>query len=116
MIVVIDPELKKLFFDKVMDMCGNSPYESVKWIEAVAYGERVMIIGDELSGYIERNENLQKLKEQYKKALDDEKRRHRLLNSRMLNVNAEIDSYIDEIAEYRLIIHGAGLGGYLEDE
>ena len=40
MIVVIDPEIKRLFFDRLMEMSGNSPYDTLKWVESVAFGER----------------------------------------------------------------------------
>ena len=113
MIVVIDPEVKRLFFDRVMESCGNSPYDASKWIEAVAFGEKVIMVRDELDGFIQRIQELEKERKQFRKAWLSEERKRKSYQTKFRGVDNEIDEYLTRIEEYKSVLRHSGLGEYI---
>lgn len=113
MIVVIDPKLKELFFDRIMEMCGNSPYSATKWIESIAYGEKAFLIGDELDGYIEKIEELEILVNKYKESWMKEKRIAQSMRRKVRYIDDEVDVWMEQIQEYKSILTHSGLGEYI---
>ena len=113
MIVVIDPKLKELFFDRIMEMCGNSPYQATKWIESVAYGEKFMISWGELDGYIKKIEELEILTKKYKESWMKEKRINQQMRNKVRNIDEEVEIWMDQIQEYKSILTHSGLGEYV---
>jgi len=114
MIVVIDPEIKRLFFDRLMEMNGNSHYDTLKWVESVAFGEKTILVKEELDGYIERINHLDKLVEGYRKDYIKEKNARQKIQRKVQGVDEELESYIDEIQGYRSVLINSGLGQYVE--
>ena len=113
MIVVIDPELKKLFFDRVMESCNFSPYDATKWIESVAYGEKVLLSSGEIGEYIEKIEQLQTAVKSYKEQWIKEKNKLYEARRKLRTVDEEIESYLDEIEQYRAVLRHSNLGEYI---
>lgn len=113
MIVVIDPQLKKLFFDRVMEMNGNSPYQATKWIESVAYGEKVTIANKDIDYYVSKINELEKLVEGYRRDYIRENKFRRSLSVKMRGIDEEVESYLEEIEGYRAVLSNVGLGEYL---
>lgn len=114
MIVVIDPEIKRLFFDRLMEMNGNSPYDTLKWVESVAFGEKTILVKEELDGYIERINHLDKLVEGYRKDYIKEKRARQKMQRKVRGIDDELESYLDELQGYRSVLINSGLGEYVE--
>jgi len=114
MIVVIDPEIKRLFFDRIMEMSGNSPYDALKWVESVAFGEKALLVKEELDGYVTKINELKKLVIKYKKEHIKEQRARQKLQRKVRGVDDELESYLDEIQGYRSVLINSGLGEYVE--
>jgi len=114
MIVVIDPEIKRLFFDRLMEMSGNSPYDTLKWVESVAFGEKAILVKEELDGYITKINELQKLVDKYRKEYTREARARQKLQRKVRGVDDELESYLEEIQGYRSVLINSGLGQYVE--
>ena len=113
MIVVIDPEIKKLFFDRLMEMCGNSPYETLKWIESVAFGENAILVKEQ-PDYTDKITELQKLLDGYRRDYIREKRVRQEMQRKMRNIDQEVESYMEELQGYRSVLVSSGLGRYVE--
>jgi hypothetical protein len=113
MIVVIDPKLKELFFDRIMEMCGNSPYQSTKWIESIAYGEKAFIISDELDGYIEKIKELEETAALYRKDWLKEIKKRQQYQEKIRGIDEEVESWMEEIEGYRAVLRHSGLGEYI---
>ena len=113
MIVVIDPKLKELFFDRIMEMCGNSPYGATKLIESVAYGEKAFLISDELDGYIEKIKELEILVNKYKESWMKEKRIAQSMRSKVRGIDEEVAGWMEDIEGYRAVLRHSGLGEYI---
>lgn len=113
MIVVIDPKLKELFFDRIMEMCGNSPYSATKWIESVAYGEKFIISWGELDDYIKKIEELEIMAKKYKESWMKEKRIVQQMRSKVRRIDDEVDIWMEQIQEYKSILTHSGLGEYI---
>lgn len=114
MIVVIDPDIKTLFFDRLMEMCGNSPYDTLKWIESVAFGENAILVKEQPDDYIDKINELQKLVDSYRKDYFKEKGVRQKLQRKVRGVDDELESYLDEIQGYRSVLINSGLGEYVE--
>jgi len=112
MIVVIDPELKQLFFDRVMEMNGFSPYDATKWIESIAYGEKGLLVHQAEN---DPHNEIQKLKEMvntYKNSWLKEKEKRLKMVRKMRGIDDEVESYLDEIEQYRNVLINSGLREY----
>jgi hypothetical protein len=116
MIVVIDPEIKKLFFDRIMEMNGNSPYDTLKWIESVAFGEKTILAKQEqeLDGYINKIERLENQVDRWRRDYINEKKVRQKMQRKVRGVDDELESYLDEIQGYRSVLINSGLGEYVE--
>ena len=115
--VIIDPNVKQLFFDRIMERYGN--YGAVEWIEKIAYGEDVIPVGEQMSGIMERIEELEELNAIYKKWIHDKDNRIRELSKLTTNLNRkvnqideEIEGYINEINDYKKVLAAAGMDSY----
>jgi len=113
MIVVIDPKLKELFFDRIMEMCGNSPYSATKWIESVAYGEKVFLISDELDGYIGKIRELEESAARYRKDWLREMKVRQGYQRKIRNIDEEVEGWMEQIQEYKSVLTHSGLGEYI---
>lgn len=114
MIVVIDPEIKRLFFDRLMEMSGNSPYDALKWVESVAFGEKVILIKEELDGYIAKIERLENQVDRWRRDYINEKKVRQKMQRKVRGIDNELESYLDEIQGYRSVLINSGLGEYVE--
>lgn len=113
MIVVIDPKLKELFFDRIMEICGNSPYQATKWIESIAYGEKSFIISDKLDGYIEKIKELEETVAIYRKDWLKEMKKRQQYQEKIRGIDEEVESWMEEIEGYRAVLRHSGLGEYI---
>jgi len=118
--VTIDPELKRLFFDRIMEMCGNSPYEAAKWIESVAYGENAYLIGGEADGFVQKIELLEgqlteknRLYSSYKKSWIREKDKRYKYEKENSGLRDDLSYAMDQIEEYKAILRHSGLAQYI---
>ena len=113
MIVVIDPEVKRLFFDRIMESCGNSPYDASKWIEAVAFWERAIMVREELDVFIQKIKELEEERTKFRKAWINEERKRKSYQTKLRGVDNEIGEYLDTIEEYKSVLQHSGLGEYI---
>jgi tRNA G10 N-methylase Trm11 len=113
MIVVIDPEVKRLFFDRIMESCDYSEYDASRWIESVAFGERTILVKEELDGFIQRIQELEKETAKFRRAWVNEERKRKLYQSKLRGFDNEIDDYLTMIEEYKSVLRHSGLGEYV---
>jgi hypothetical protein len=113
MIVVIDPEVKRLFFDRIMESCNYSEYDASRWIESIAFGEKAIIVRDELDGFIQRIQELEKERERFRKAWLNEERKRKSYQTKLRGVDNEIGGYMDILEEYRSVLRHSGLQEYI---
>lgn len=112
MIVVIDPKLKQIFFDRVMEMNGNSPYEATKWIESIAYGEKGLLVHQMADDPSNEINNLKERIQSYKRSWINEKEKRLKIMKQMRGIDQEVESYLDEIEGYRNVLINSGLTEY----
>ena len=118
--VIIDPIVKQLFFDRIQETYGN--HSAMFWIENVAYGNTPVILQDELVSLMETLENTKKEKRGYKqmylnKRTEYSTARNELdrMRIKIRTIENEIESYVDEIKEYRDILTAKGLQEYVSE-
>lgn len=113
--VIIDPTVKQLFFDRITEAHNGDGFDSVKWVEKIAYGEGNLIIADEISGLMQKIKFIEKEREYYKNKSFELQKKYSEAQKIQRDMEDEIESYCDEIKYYREIMLSKGLGEYLEE-
>lgn len=119
--VIVDPVVKQLFFDRIIELHNGSEYDAIKFIERIAYGEEV-ILAESLSGILKSLDREKELAHYYKKRYYDvknkrekTKKEYGKLLRQVDEMDDEISQYCDEIKYYREILTAHGISEELID-
>jgi len=120
--VTIDPDVKKIFFDRVTELHNGDSFDAIKWIESIAYGEKTIFTNNcaydlegQLKEYKKLSEFYKKLSIERSQMIMSLQNQLRDIKMKYKNVDEEVESYLREIQYYRNILIAEKRGHHIDD-